>query len=304
MKNIILSLIGLISFNIGQAQWLSDTYIMDFEDTTHNHQLFIDTVSNPNNIWQIGPPQKAVLSTAYSVPNVIITDTVNYYPTNDTSSFIFTNTESGGGFEYQHTAVIAGFYKVQTDSLNDNGYLEFSPDNGTTWIDLINDTVYSSYYSWETLKPTFTGNSNGWQQFSVNVAGLGSVFNIQYGDTVLYKFTFISDNNPDTLGGLMFDDFSFIDYVEGIEELSASTISSTVIPNPADDLFVIKFENKEAQAFSLSIYDTSGKLVFKKDDCQEEMINLDADLLQSGLYSYVLSNRSRNKIARGKILIK
>ena len=50
-------------------------------------QIEIDT-SNAGNIWQIGQPDKAIFDSAFSAPNAIVTDTVNYYPINDSSSFI------------------------------------------------------------------------------------------------------------------------------------------------------------------------------------------------------------------------
>lgn len=65
-----------------------------------------------------------------------------------------------------------------SDSLNDYRMIEFSPDNGITWIDLLNDTEYSSYYYWQPPKPVLTGNSNGWQRFYVNVTNLGAIFNL------------------------------------------------------------------------------------------------------------------------------
>src|SRR5690606_28661361 len=55
----------------------------DGNDTLTGHRLQIDTGS----IWQIGPPQKSVFDSAATNPNVIVTDTINTYPINDTSSF-------------------------------------------------------------------------------------------------------------------------------------------------------------------------------------------------------------------------
>ena len=35
---------------------------------TPGYSLQIDTLSNPNNIWQIGVPQKTIINSAYSSP--------------------------------------------------------------------------------------------------------------------------------------------------------------------------------------------------------------------------------------------
>jgi len=42
-------------------------YDINFEDTNQFFRLNIDTISNPNNIWQIGEPQKTVFTSAYSI---------------------------------------------------------------------------------------------------------------------------------------------------------------------------------------------------------------------------------------------
>src|ERR1700747_2873685 len=79
-------------------------YFISFEGTGVNendtcHNLYDDTISNPLNIWQIGSPHKPVFASAYTNPNVIVTDTANHYPVNDTSSFIISHT-AGLGFTY------------------------------------------------------------------------------------------------------------------------------------------------------------------------------------------------------------
>ena len=106
-----------------------------FENDYCISQLTIDILSNPNNLWQIGKPQKAVFNSSHSSPNAIITDSINTYPPNDTSLFIARKL-AFSGFEYHYVAALYGNYFVNSDTLNDFGIIEFSPDNGTTWIDL------------------------------------------------------------------------------------------------------------------------------------------------------------------------
>ncbi len=94
MKKLYLLLIitvMVLSVSYGQTCGVgspADEFNFDNGITPPNYWLWIDTVSNPNNIWQIGSPQKTVISSAHSAPNVIITDTVNTYPPNNTSVFI------------------------------------------------------------------------------------------------------------------------------------------------------------------------------------------------------------------------
>lgn len=59
-------------------------------DTPNDYcdSVLIDIAQNPDNIWQIGSPHKQVFNLGYSSDNAIVTDTLNSYPMNDTSSFI------------------------------------------------------------------------------------------------------------------------------------------------------------------------------------------------------------------------
>lgn len=177
MKTLILFISLFVISGQIYGQWETSNYSLNFENDVGVSTLSIDTISNPNNIWQIGHPQKALFTAAYSAPNSIVTDTLNTYPINDTSVFLITNVADGMGFEWPHTVSIAANYFVDSDTLTDYGAFEFSPDNGITWIDLLNDTsTYSSSIYWNENKATFTGSSNGWESFKVNIQALGTNF--------------------------------------------------------------------------------------------------------------------------------
>src|SRR5690349_9118432 len=68
-----------------QAQVVFYSWNFDVADTTTSKILFDTT--HLNNIWQIGKPQKTAFDSAYSPLNVLVTDTINTYPINDTSIF-------------------------------------------------------------------------------------------------------------------------------------------------------------------------------------------------------------------------
>ena len=121
----------MMLFSVASFSQSSSFYTLDFEDTAALHHLRIDSVSNLNDIWQVGAPQKTIFTNAYSNPNVIVTDTINPYPINDTSSFTIVNV-AGDGFTYPHTASLIGEYSVNSDTLTDFGTIEFSPDNSTS----------------------------------------------------------------------------------------------------------------------------------------------------------------------------
>lgn len=301
MKRLFTFLLVVGSIHFGHSQDFCDgIYDISFEGTYYCPNLIIDTVNNAGNIWQIGRPQKTVFDSAYSWPNVIATDTASAYPTNDTSVFVLKNVDVGG-FALHHTAVLGGYYRVNTDSLNDYGLIEFSPDNGLTWVDLINDTVYNSYYDWYTAKPVLTGNSNGWKNFSVRLEDLGPVFNMNWADTFLYRFTFISDNIPDTLDGLMFDNLHFHNEYEGIEEYSL--VKSKAYPNPVNGVLTVDFDNTEYLPFQLSVFDNIGRQVYSQAEITNDRVSINTDNYHTGIYHYELSNPEDKQRAWGKFVV-
>jgi hypothetical protein len=278
MKGLILSISLTLVAATSFAQWLDDNYSLNFEDTFELQHLKIDTLTNQNNLWQVGAPQKTIFTSALSLPNAIVTDSIYSYPTSDTSSFIIVNV-ADFGFELGQNVILAGQYNVNSDTLTDYGTIEFSPDNGTTWIDLINDTTFY-ICAWNLPKPILTGNSNGWQYFWVQLGGFGSLFNIEYGDTVLYRFTFISDSIQTNKDGLMFDDFHFEDIAEGIDEMENDNLIS-LYPNPVNDQLSIK-TNQTGNPRSIQIMNYEGTIVY--DDKKFDGNLIDTHNLISGLY--------------------
>ncbi|MBK6840035.1 MAG: T9SS type A sorting domain-containing protein [Bacteroidetes bacterium] len=278
MKKYLL-LILMMLFSVASFSQSSSFYTLDFEDTAALHHLRIDTVSNLNDIWQVGAPQKPIFTNAYSNPNVIVTDTINPYPINDTSSFTIVNV-AGDGFTYPHTASLIGEYSVNSDTLTDFGTIEFSPDNGTSWYDIINDTFITTHIYLQQHWISLTGNSNGWQQFYVNLAPLGPLFNIQLGDTVLWRFTFISDSIQTNKDGLMFDNFYFEDYVEGIPEIQNDNLIS-ISPNPtSNELRIYKSNVSDSQKVQVLNY--RGQVLYDNSNFIGDRI--DIRQLPNGIY--------------------
>ncbi|MDP4964936.1 MAG: hypothetical protein NWQ55_07680 [Salibacteraceae bacterium] len=238
----------------GQREGCFD-YTIDFEESYCIDQLKIDTISDTNNVWQIAQPQKTILNSTKNGNYVIITDSAQVYPSHDTSIFVVKN-PAGGGFVWPHTAGLHGYYWANSDTLNDFGEIEFSPDNGNTWINLITDTVYNDNYYWWGEKPTLTGNSNGWKKFDVSLSDLGYVFNIDYTDTIQYRFTFVSDSIQDSLGGLMYDLLYFEDWAEGINDVSSNSFNIEISPNPAQEFLRVSCmeDSPSIHKFEFSIY--------------------------------------------------
>ena len=56
-------------------------------DTQRTLEILIDSTS-ADTIWQIGTPQKLILNETSSMPNALITDTLNTYLTSTEASFV------------------------------------------------------------------------------------------------------------------------------------------------------------------------------------------------------------------------
>ena len=253
---IILSLLFAIQT---YSQW--NWPIITFDDSTYLNYIIIDTVSNINNIWQVGPPDKTNFTQALSLPNAIITDTTQPYPINDTSVFYirYITAPNPGGGGWTGTSLFF-YYKIDTDEDFDFGKIDFSPDNGQLWIDYLNDTLYNNCY-FLFCDPLFTGTNEEWTYFEI--LNYPDCFNISEGDTIWYRFTFISDGIQSEKDGWIIDDIVLNGMYEGIEEPGNGTISLSVYPNPVKECEItFEFDNTEHHRnMEIKCYDLLGDLV-------------------------------------------
>ena len=289
MKTLFTVLFSFLTISCFCQEDLCDSYQLNFDiNYSINHLSFVNK-TNHKNIWQLGAPNKKIFTSTFSKQNVIVTDTINSYPVNDTSVFIITNVGCMEGFDWPHTVSLHGRYYVDSDTLKDYGKIEFSPDNGKKWIDLLNDsilidTLYDHYWCWDTFgyndNPVLTGDSKGWKDFDVELAMLGHFYGVRMGDTVQYRFTFISDSIQTNKDGLMYDDFYFMDYAEGIDDIpTGNTVS--IYPNPSSDQLFIR-TNREIVKQSVQIIDCTGRVVFTDMNFTKNAIHVGQ--LNNGIY--------------------
>lgn len=248
-----------------------------------------DTVSNPNNIWQIGKPQKQVFTSAFSTPNVIVTDTVASYPVNSTSSFVITqapnfgwwNIKSPGPYMYVR-------YNVDADSLSDFGKIEIKLNGITAWINILEDITYN-FFPAGFSKPVLTGSSNGWKQMGISFYGLADSLNLPspWNGTISLRFTFISDGIQSNRDGLMFDNFSFVDLWDNVGDIKAQAVPLKIYPNPADKVLTFSIDPKlDYGELTLIIKDVTGKEVSRNRFVKGSPVLLSTSELSQGTYLY------------------
>ncbi|MEI7492160.1 MAG: T9SS type A sorting domain-containing protein [Bacteroidota bacterium] len=260
---ILIPLAIMASPSFGQFIWE-----ITFEDPSPVERIFIDTASNPNNVWQIGIPHKTMFNSAHSPTHAIMTDTLNPYPVNDTSRFVITHVRQGpwGGNE---SLLLDFYFKINTDSLSDYGTIEASIDHGASWINLMTqDTVYGFY--WLSQKPVLSGRKNSWTHYSEELSPL--TYAVCYSDTLLFRFTFISDNIQTNKEGWIIDDFLFHDYWEGINEVQNDNLIS-VSPDPASN-YILVSANKFSSSQRVQIFTFTGQVLYNNPNFKGEKIDI------------------------------
>ena len=274
------------------------TYYINF-DNSDTLRIAIDTLSNPDNIWQIGIPDKSFFDNAYSEPNAIVTDLKNPYPCNDTSSFYIVHRLIGPST--YRPVTISGRYKVDSDSLKDYGNIDFSLDKGETWIALLSDTT-GKMFTLETMNTEFTGKVD-WTYFRIYKVYAPSFFYDGEIDTVLYRFQFITDDISEDRDGLMFDNLRITEVTESVEDYLRSEFQSEVFPNPAKNYIKFRYENKLFHTFRLNLYDGSGKEIFKVSNINSDIINIDVSEFERGIHFYKLTNTDLREASFGTFIL-
>lgn len=281
-------------------------------DSTINY-IHIDT--SAQNLWQIGPPQKTIFNSAYSPPNVIITDTVNNYPTNNHSWFdLYVGNFNFSGM-YPDDIFFDFRYKIDSDTLKDGGYITVSWDKGLTWMNIIKDTVCYNfvenspgnngvpnlYTDTDTLyngEYGFSGRTQDWIRASFEWFRL-PVKTLNLPDTMILRFNFISDSIPDSREGWMIDDIRLfsIDLGGGIHDL-LNNKSITVYPNPAADYITIENKNNLNQHYNLSLKNIQGQELFSDKIETLNTNTIDLAGFANGIYFLRLQNEQENCVRK------
>ncbi len=293
---IILFALTLSSIVIGQN--------ISFDDSMTSSFITIDTLNNSANSWHVGEPQKSLFDSAYSPPFAILTDTINNYPINDSSSFYLWYTDHYPGWWPN----IRFQFKIDSDSLNDFGIIEVSPDQGQTWINPLLETQaynfewYVSYSQVDWLPNDsilFTGTTDSWKTLNLTLFGWDEHF--VSNDSILFRFSFFSDSIETNQNGWVIDDIHMFDFFSSVKEVTV-TLQSQVYPNPVTDNITIKLQNANVRSIELTITDEKGQIVLRKSKINETEIKLNITGFKSGIYFYHLKGEGSDKQGRGSFV--
>lgn len=280
MKFLYTLLLSMVSFGAFAQYSLYHTFEWPFNSYSAN--FYIDTVNCSNNKWQIGKPQKAVFNDAFSFPNVIVTDTLNEYPANDTSIFYL---RTGGTY---HALLTLGFYyQLDIDSLS-TAKIEISGDRGVNWINPITeDTTYMFY--WVDGKPRLDTSTTGWMKFELNMdvwsysyPGSHNVFpHYRTSDTIIYRFTFISGDSTVHHDGWMMDNFQG-ENTGRVGVGNKNLMSLNIFPNPTNGTIYMHPSFNSTLTDRIVVYNMQGQQVYETAPNGAMPINLP---LSNGVYT-------------------
>jgi len=269
MFSLIFSFLALIS-NSQNIHYLPQDSIF-FEQSTI--PVFLDP--SPGNIWQIGTPQKTWFNEAYSSPQAIVTDTLLFYPVNNTSIFSFViDSNSIWNNPIGLATYFSFIHKFDTDTLLDYGIIEYSVDGGNTWCDtwtpfcfnvfmgvyLYWESDYSlSSHQYTTHPEKISGKSDGWifSRFHFDYAVSKKVGMDLPVNSIMIRFTFMSDDIASNHEGWMIDNIIIgaCDIETSVPELNKPYYTMNIIPNPLVDRSVLNISpgiciNQEVQVFN------------------------------------------------------
>jgi hypothetical protein len=236
----------------------------DGANTTPSTSILVSIQSSSTNIWQIGKPQKTLFSSASTTPNVIVTDTVNYYPVNNTSSFTFSVSNT---FFPNSILALRWKQKLDMDQGKDGGIVEYSTNNGISWVNTLNNPMVYNYYGYlpankDTLPSgefCFSGTDNVWRDVWLclppSVTSLNS--------TIFFRYTFKSDSVNTNKEGWMIDNFmSYYTYIHPVKQLSQAEYMN-VYPNVTNGILNVEGKklSEDDAILKMELLDLQGKVL-------------------------------------------
>ncbi len=246
MKKNILSILAilLLGFHVGNAQ--SYTQLFDGADTSKLNSIIIHLDTSKQNIWQIGRPHKHFFDSAYSRPNVIVTDTSLAYPINNTSIFSFAVPTY---FIHFSMYAIQWVQKLDMDSGRDGGIVEFSMDTGKTWRNVFSSQPYVYNFigfnsANQMVLPSgdtaLSGTDSTWRDIWLcfNLSTMPVI------DSLRIRFRFTSDSVNNNREGWMMDNFgAHITVVHPVHEVNKDAYLM-VYPRLTTGLVYIRAKDK------------------------------------------------------------
>ena len=222
-KSVLIILLSFIVFQLSAQKPILYDSLFYFDSTGMSHQTpvvfdmsnpadqlyFVIDTSQTNNIWQYAKVNKPGFAQSNSI--ALTTDSVANYPVNDTSSFIFKIVFSTMNSTL-HDFISLGItlhHKYQTDSLHDGLRLEIFDTYNQKWMSTTWQLQYlvinrDSCYNWGNyyIEDPLSGNHPSYHYSRLAYGYPGCKASV---DSVLLRFTFVSDSIQNNKAGWLID---------------------------------------------------------------------------------------------------
>lgn len=295
-----------------KAQWTYDEVSFEMPVT----KIVIDPAGG--NIWQIGTPQKTFFSSAHGGVMAILTDTIHNYPPNDTSYFIYIIRDP-----YTKTCYtqMDFWHKYDMDSPGDKGIIDASYDGGKSWVQVKDTSVnfWGSHFYWNqdyhAADESYSdhnlitnGKSDSWIKSGFSWQWYMPVKKdtiVLMPDSLMIRFTFISDSVVKSREGWMIDDIvtssAGWELCSGIDE-NTGYGNISVSPNPFSTQTSLQTNELLKQA-TLTIYNSFGQAVKQMKNISGRRVILYRDNLPDGMY-YLRLTEGNKTVAAEKLFIR
>lgn len=300
MKYLIFTLPLVIFLKFGYSQ--TYTQYFDGADTVMYQSIFFEIDSSAENVWQVGPPQKTIFDSAASHPNVLVTDTIFHYPTDNHSWVILEIPDFAWGW-----GIVALQWKQKLDFefQKDGGLVEYFDINDSTWKNAFTSPIVYNFFGYDSAnvntlpsgKTGFTGTDSAWKDiwlcFDLSVGGFGNSF--------LIRFSLETDSVKNPHEGWMIDNvLGHISIIHTVKIEDDKVL--TVLPNLTDGPLEISLNTtlSESHIESIELVNLSGQVleIFKGIGTQQQ-INISH--YPSGMY-YLRVKAGANQTTTGIVL--
>jgi hypothetical protein len=261
LLSIIISMCFISAGSFGQFPL---TQYFDGYDTIPGQSVFMIYDTSASNIWQVGPPQKALFNSAASTPNALMTDTVNNYPVNNQSIVSY---KVNSMFWPFGILAIQWMQKLDMEQGKDGGIIEYSSDSGNTWHNVFNNPFVYNFYGFnpnnaDTLPSgdfAFSGTDATWKNIWLcfDISWLNSQ------DTLIIRHRFVSDSVQTNQEGWMIDNLWVNTTI--IHTIGEVDQKEPILVYPKLTDGIVNIQVRKADAYhiieNLEVIDVSGKAV-------------------------------------------
>lgn len=184
-----------------------------------------------------------IFDSAATLPNAIVTDTVNNYPLGNSSSFYFNHKL----WSTHGILAVQWKQKLDMDKKRDGGIVEFSVDYGATWQNAFNNPYVYNYFGFDPAnKDTLlsgeyahSGTDSAWKDvwFCLQTTWLASC------DSLKMRYRFVFDSIETSQEGWMIDNLNVhFTMLHPVKEIAREDYFH-VYPNPSGDVINIELQN-------------------------------------------------------------